>query len=802
MGKKNSLTKKSVMKQNSAKRSIIKALWVSFAGIILLVVMLFSLITVGAIGYLPPIDQLENPIDKYASQLYSSDGEVLSTYSLSKENRVFVNYDELSPHLIDALISTEDIRFYSHSGIDAYALARAVIKRGILQQKSGGGGSTITQQLAKLLYSPGAASTFERILQKPIEWVIAVKLENFYTKEEILNLYLNKYDFNYNAVGIKSAAKTYFNKLPSELNIEESAMLIGMCKNSSLYNPIRRPELTLERRNVVLSQLEKYNYITRSEKDSLQQIDIKLDFNRSGHREGLAPYFRQYLAGIMMSKKPDRKNYSASWMQQQFKEDSVSWETNPLYGWCYKNTKSDGSFYNIYSDGLKLFSTIDSRMQRYAEESVAEHVGAYLQPQFTREKKGRSYAPYSSSVSDKVESLIQVAMKQTDRYRDLKKEGKTEEQIIDVFKNKTADMKVFSWEKGEIDTIMTPWDSIRYHKGFLRAGFMAMNPATGHVKAYVGGPNFNFFQYDMVTQGKRQIGSTIKPFLYTLAMEEGMTPCDQMLHVAQTLTDENGELYTPKNAGASRVGDMVSIKWGLQNSSNWVTAYLMKLFSPYAFARLLHSFGLESPIDPVVALALGPCDASVSEMVKGYTTFTNRGIRVDPLYVTRIEDSYGNIIATFVPNMKEVFSEAASFKMLDMLRSVIDGGTGARLRSSYNLKGQMGGKTGTTQNNSDGWFISFTPEIVAGAWVGGEERSIHFDTMAFGQGARSALPIHGLFYQKIYADPDLNIKDNGVFEVPEEFQNPCSDNDRPDSYQDYEDFNNKRPSVGIDDMFD
>ncbi len=800
MGKKKIYSKNSTKKDSTFKGSIIKALWIAFGVVVLSSLLVFGLIAVGAIGYIPPIDQLENPIDKYASQLYSSDGEVLSTYSQSKENRVFVTYDELSPHLIDALIATEDIRFYSHSGIDAYALARAIIKRGILQQKSGGGGSTITQQLAKLLYSPSAESAFERILQKPIEWVIAVKLEHFYTKEEILNLYLNKYDFNYNAVGIKSAAKTYFNKLPSDLNIEESAMLIGMCKNSSLYNPVRRPEMTQQRRNVVLKQMEKSDHISRAQKDSLQQIDIELDFNRSGHREGLAPYFRQYLAGIMMSKKPDRKRYSASWLRQQFIEDSISWETDPLYGWCYKNTKSDGSYYNIYTDGLKIFSTIDSRMQRHAEDAVKEHVGGTLQPQFTKEKENRSYGPYSSSVKDRVDDLIQVAMKQTGRYNDLKKEGKTDEEIVEWFKTEKVEMKVFSWEGGEVEKLMTPWDSIRYHKGFLRAGFMAMNPITGHVKAYVGGPNFTFFQYDMVTKGKRQIGSTIKPFLYTLAMEEGMTPCDQMLHIAQTLETETGELWTPRNPGAKEVGQRVTIKWGLQNSSNWVTAYLMKLFSPYAFARLLHSFGLETPVDPVVSLALGPCDASVEEMVKGYTAYVNKGIRIDPLYVSRIEDQHGNIVSNFVPQSREIFSESTSFKMLDMLRAVVDGGTGARLRFRYNLKGQMGGKTGTTQNNSDGWFMSFTPEIVAGAWVGGEERAIHFDNMAQGQGASMALPIHGLFYQKIYADPDLKIKDNGVFEVPEEFQNPCEDTDG--SSFDYDDYRTTKPKIGIDDMFD
>ncbi|HZJ80002.1 MAG TPA: transglycosylase domain-containing protein [Dysgonamonadaceae bacterium] len=802
MGKKKRSSKKSIKKQSTFKHKIIKGLWLIFGAIVLSSILLFGLIAIGAIGYIPPIDQLENPIDKYASQLYSSDGKVISTYSQSKENRVFVTYDELSPHLIDALIATEDIRFYSHSGIDIYALARAVVKRGILQQKSGGGGSTITQQLAKLLYSPSASSTFERILQKPIEWVIAVKLEHFYTKEEIINLYLNKYDFNYNAVGIMSAAKTYFNKLPKDLNKEESAMLVGMCKNSSLYNPMRRPELTQQRRNIVLMQMRKSGHITNAEKDSLQQIDIDMtDFNRSGHREGLAPYFRQYLAGIMMSKKPNRKNYSASWLRQQFIEDSTAWETNDLYGWCYKNKKSDGSHYNIYTDGLKIFSTIDSRMQKHAEDAVAEHVGGFLQPQFTREKQGRSYAPYSRDVSDRVEGLLKTAMRQTDRYRDLKKEKKSEEEILNIFKSEEVDMKVFSWEKGEIDTLMTPWDSIRYHKGYLRAGFMAMSPITGHVKAYVGGPNFSFFQYDMVTQGKRQIGSTIKPFLYTLAMEEGLTPCNTMLHVAQTLETNNPDkpLWTPKNAGASKVGERVTIKWGLQNSSNWVTAYLMSLYSPHAFARMLHSFGLKSPIDPVVSLALGPNDASVEEMVTGYSAFANRGIRVQPIYVSRIEDSYGNVLSTFVPQMKEVFSESTSYKMLDMLQAVVNGGTGARMKSSYyyNLKGQMGAKTGTTQNNSDGWFMSFTPEIVAGTWVGGEERSIHFDSMAQGQGARTALPIHGIFYKKIYADPEIKLKDDGVFDVPEGFD-PCGNLNQ--SEIEFEE--TKMPPIGIDDMFD
>ncbi|WP_413777205.1 transglycosylase domain-containing protein [Anaerorudis cellulosivorans] len=790
--------KRKKSKQNNSsesKQNVIKWMWEIYGFLLILGILIFGLISVGAIGYIPNIEELENPIDKYASQVVSTDGQLLFTFSQNKENRIFVKYSDLSPHLIDALIATEDIRFYKHSGIDVIGLGRAIVKTLLLQQEDSGGGSTITQQLAKLLYSPKAGNKLQRMMQKPIEWVIAVKLERYYSKDEIINLYLNKYDFNYNAVGIESAARTYFNKKPAELNIQESAMLIGMLKNSSLYNPIRRPELTLQRRNVVIEQMRKAGYLSRQEADSLKQTPLNVDFNRLSHVDVPAPYFRQYLGMIMMANKPDKRDYPATWQRQQFIEDSIAWETNPLYGWCHKNKKTDGSDYNIYTDGLKIYSTIDSRMQKYAEESVKEYLGGYLQPLFDKEKAGKKYAPFSSDVSNKVEDLMANAMRQTDRYRGMKKAGYSEEEILRYFKNEEVEMKVFSWEKGEIDTVMTPWDSIRYHKSFLRSGFMAMDPYTGHVKAYVGGPDFKFFKYDMVSTGKRQIGSTIKPFLYTLAMEEGMTPCDQMLHVPQTLTDENGREWTPQNPGARAVGEPVTIKWGLQNSSNWVTAYLMKMFSPYAFARLLKSFGLKSPIDPVVSLALGICDASVSEMVSGYSSFVNKGIRVEPLMVTHIEDSYGNLIATFIPQMHEIFSESTSYKMLDMLKAVIDGGTGSRLRRIYNLKGEMGGKTGTTQNHSDGWFMSFTPSIVAGCWVGGEDRSIHFDRMAYGQGASMALPIHGLFYQKIYADPSLNMSDNGVFEVPPQYKNPCSGTQNyPSEYEEV-------TTEGIDDMF-
>ncbi len=789
---------KKSQKSSDRKYNFVKWLWILFGIFVVGNIIAFLLISTGAIGYLPQINELENPIDKYASQVISSDDELLFTFSESDDNRIFVDYTDLSPHLIDALVATEDIRYYSHSGIDPIGLGRAVFKTVLLQDESSGGGSTISQQLAKLLYSPRANNKMQRFVQKPIEWVIATKLERFYTKDEIINLYLNKYDFNYNAVGIESAARTYFNKRPIDLNIEESAMLVGMLKNSSLYNPLRRPEVTTSRRNVVLAQMQKSGHLTAREKDSLQQLPLELDFNRASHVDIPAPYYRQHLAKVMMAAKPDKKNYP-SWQIQQFVEDSISWENDPLYGWCNKNQKADGSNYNIYTDGLKIYSTIDTRIQKHAEEAVKEHLGGYLQKQFTAEKRGKRYAPYASRVSDQIETLMVTSLKQTDRYRALKKSGMSDEKIITEFKDKPVEMKVFSW-KGEIDTLMTPWDSIRYHKSYLRTGFMAMSPITGQVKAYVGGPDFKFFKYDMVSTGKRQIGSTIKPYLYTLAMEEGMTPCDGMSHVPQTLIAESGEAWTPKNPGARSVGAYVTIKWGLANSSNWVTAYLMKLFSPYAFTRLLKSFGLKSKIDPVVSLALGPNDASVYEMVGAYTSFVNKGIRVDPIMVTRIEDSFGNVVGNFVPKMQEIFSESTSYKMLDMLKEVTQSGTGSRLRRVYNLKGEMGGKTGTTNDNSDAWFMSFTPELVAGCWVGGEEPSIHFDRMAFGQGASAALPIHGLFYQKIYADSNLPFKDDGVFEIPEEYKNPCATNRNYSAGYYYKE-EPIQESEGIDDMF-
>lgn len=759
-------------------RKIIKALWIFLAVVALAIVVVFVSISKGWIGYMPPVEELENPSYKFATEIFSEDEKVLGTWSYSKENRVYTAYKDLSPAIINALIATEDVRFVEHSGIDAKALFRAFVKRGLLFQKNAGGGSTLSQQLAKQLFTENVArNTIQRLFQKPIEWVIAVKLERYYTKEEILSMYLNKFDFLNNAVGIKTAAFTYFGCDPKDLKIEEAATLVGMCKNPSLYNPVRFNERSRGRRNVVLDQMRKAGYITDAECDSLQALPLKLTYNRVDHKEGLATYFREYLRGVMTAPKPERSDYRG-WQMQKFYEDSIAWETNPLYGWCAKNKKKDGSNYNIYTDGLKIYTTINSRMQQYAEEAVKEHLGDYLQPVFFKEKEGSKNAPYARSLPEKrVEELLTKAMKQTDRYRLMKEAGASEQQIRKAF-DTPEEMTVFSW-KGDKDTIMTPMDSIRYYKSFLRTGFMSMDPVNGHVKAYVGGPNYVYFQYDMAMVGRRQVGSTIKPYLYTLAMENGFSPCDQVRHVEQTLIDENGTPWSPRNANNKRYGEMVTLKWGLANSDNWISAYLMGKLNPYNLVRLIHSFGVRNKaIDPVVSLCLGPCEISVGEMVSAYTAFANKGIRVAPLFVTRIEDSDGNVISTFAPQMEEVISVSSAYKMLVMLRSVINEGTGGRVRR-YGITADMGGKTGTTNDNSDAWFMGFTPSLVSGCWVGGDERDIHFGRMTYGQGAAAALPIWAMYMKKVYDDPTLGYDQQERFKLPEGFD-PCAGSESSD----------------------
>ena len=754
---------KNVTKQTdnkTFKKRFIAYFWSLFSVGIVSIVAVFCMITQGWLGYLPPLDELQNPKNKFATEVISSDLQLLGRY-YRNENRVGVTYNDISPNMINALIATEDVRYYDHTGVDVKSLFRAIIMLG-----KAGGGSTITQQLAKQLWSPRANNIFERALQKPIEWVIATKLERLYSKEEILTMYLNQFDFLYNAVGIKSAAQVYFSTTPAELKMEEAAMLVGMCKNPSLYNPRRRPENALNRRNTVLNQMCKYEYITTQVCDSLKALPIELKYQSVDHKQGIAPYFREYLRQVLTAKEPKASQYS-EWNKLQYQIDKRQWDENPLYGFCNKNHKPDGTPYDLYQDGLRIYTTIDSRMQRYAEESVSEHMQD-LQKSFFREKRRKSYAPFSQDLTpEDIDAIMNRSMRQTDRYRVLKKQGMSETEIKKTFNTPIA-MRVFSYN-GLIDTTITPMDSIRWNKHFLRCGFMSMEAHSGAVKAYVGGPNFTHFQYDMVTSGRRQVGSTIKPYLFTLAMDEGMWPCDSTVNDSITLVDGNGVAWTPRDDHHANQGEMVTLNWGLEKSSNWITAYLMSLFTPEQLVRMMRSFGIEGQLDPVVSLCLGPCEVSVKEMVDAYTTFPNKGIRVEPLFVTRIEDNNGNILATFTPKTYEIISETTSYKMIYMLRNVMDHGTGVRARFRYGLKAPMGGKTGTSQNHSDGWFVGFTPSLVSGVWVGGEDRSIHFDNMSAGQGANMALPIWALYMQKVYADEELGYSVEEQFDVPEWF---------------------------------
>ena len=771
------------------RKRFIHILWALLAGGFVSAIVGFFAIWFGWIGYMPDIEDLQNPINRFATQVYSSDGKVIGTWNLNKENRIVIPYKKMSPYLVQALVATEDERFYEHSGIDFRALGRAIIKRGILGQANAGGGSTITQQLAKQLYSSTAQSAAQRMLQKPIEWVIAIKLERYYTKEEIIALYLNYFDFLHNAVGIKTAANTYFNKEPKDLTVCEAATLIGLCKNPSFFNPVRYPERAKERRNVVLSQMVKAGYMDRAEYQNYSSEPLTLNFHRTDHKDGTATYLREFLRQYMMAKRPVRTDYP-SWNNVQFVADSIAWDTDPLYGWCNKNFKKDGSPYNVYSDGLKVFTTIDSRMQKYAEEAVYQHVARYLQPAFDKENKPKPSSPYSDKLTpQQIRNILNRSITQSERWRTMKAAGCTPEEIKEAFRKK-IEMTVFTYH-GDIDTLMSPLDSIRYYKGFLRSGFMSMDPKTGAVKAYVGGLDYPHFMYDMVSLGRRQVGSTIKPFLYSLAMENGFTPCDYAPNRQQTYMVA-GRPWTPRNVSHARYGQMVPLKWGLAQSNNWISAYLMSKLNPNQFVQILHDFGIHNPdIHPSLSLCLGPCEVSVSEMVSAYTVFANHGIRTAPMFVSRIEDNEGNTIATFQPRMNEVIGAANAMKMLTMLMGVVDNGTAGRLRYRYNFQGQIGAKTGTTTNNSDGWFIGFTPQLVSGCWVGGEDRDIHFDRGQMGQGATMALPIWAIFIKKVYADRSLGIDPMAKFDLPEDY-NPCGQKAEEDDFTEN----------GIDEVFE
>ena len=759
---------KTATKHKPWVKSLIRWMWISFVVLILFIGVFFILVYNGVIGYMPPIEELKNPQDKFATVIYTADGQEMGRYFRNTGNRVYADFDEISPAVVDALIATEDARFEDHSGIDVKAIARAMVKTVLLGQKNAGGGSTITQQLAKQLYTPPSNGLLQRAVQKPIEWMIAIKLERFYSKEEILKMYLNQFDFLYNAVGIKSAAKVYFNKEASELNTLEAATLVGMVKNPSYFNPVRHPERTKDRRNVVLEQMYKADMLSRDELESLKAEPLALNFNRVDHKEGLAPYFREELRRYLTAKKPERSSYP-SWDGQRYVDDSIAWATNPLYGWIEKTRKPDGTRYDIYNDGLKIYTTIDSRMQAYAEEAVHDHMKS-LQQQFFREKRGSSAAPYTSNrteLSDDMRAkLIKNAIKQSERARVARVAGKSDAELEAEF-NTPTEMTVFSYN-GPVDTVMTPRDSLLYTKSFLRAGFMSMDPTTGFVKAYVGGPDFRFFQYDMVSTGRRQVGSTIKPFLYTYAFEtDEFTPCTQLLNEQPTLYDEAGRIWQPRNAGKARVGEMVDLRWALTNSNNWISARIMDRLSPAELVKRMHSYGITNSLPAVKSLCLGPCEVSVKEMVTAYSAFANKGMRSDPVFVTAIADANGNIISDFAPSQTEVITQKGYWRILSLLLNVVDGGTGNRLRRPpFNITAQTGGKTGTTNDNADGWFMSFTPDLVSGTWVGGEDRYIHFNNMAQGQGASMALPIYGKYFRKFYDDPSLPYTENSRFEFP------------------------------------
>jgi penicillin-binding protein 1A len=739
----------------------IKRLWIVVLSPFLLFGLVVLLTSWNVFGELPSVEELQNPQSNLASVVYSSDLKVLGKFY--KENRTNVKYAELNPYLINALKATEDARFEEHSGVDLRALLRAA--SGIFGGGSKGGGSTLTQQLAKMLFPRKDLNTFELVLKKIKEWIVAARLERNYTKEEIMTMYLNKYDFLNLAVGIKSASQIYFGKAPKDLNIQESALLVGMCQNSSLYNPVnpKKVEKAKHRRNVVLSQMVKYNYLSKAEFDTLKLLPIKLSFSPEDHNDGLAPYFREYLRDIYLKE------------------------------WCENHKRPDGKPYDIYRDGLKIYTSIDSRMQQYAEESAKEHL-AELQKQFWADLKRKKNAPFDWRISkEEGERIIRSAMKRTDRYRSMRKANKTDEEIENVFKTEKVDMRIFSW-KGERDTVLTPWDSIKYYKSFLQTGFMAMDPLTGYVRAWVGGINHKYFKYDHVKVGTRQVGSTFKPFVYALAIREGYSPCHKVANV-KTCIEGTGPTWCPDNSDNRYNGKEVTLRFALAQSINYVSAWVIKQFGPQAVIGMVKQMGVTSDIPAQYSIALGSADISVFEMVGANSTFANKGTYTQPVFVTRIEDKNGKVLEEFIPKTTEVLNEEKAYVMLQLMRGVVDYGTGTRLRRAYGLMNQIAGKTGTTQNNSDGWFMGITPELVAGAWVGAEDRSVHFASTAQGQGATLALPIWGKFFKKVYADKTLNLS-KAEFKKPASLGNielDCSQYDAENAQLENADIDNDNP---------
>lgn len=763
------------------RKKIIRWCWILFLAPIAMFALMLCL--VWAFADIPSFEDLESPNSKLATQILSDDGRVLTTFHI--ENRSYVTFDELSPYLVQAAVATEDKRFYEHSGIDIQSLGRVLVKTLLLRDSSQGGGSTITQQLAKTLYPradvssriPGM-SKVKMVWIKLKEWVTAVKLERCYTKNEIITMYMNAIFFGSQSYGIKAAAGTFFGKLPIDLNAQEAATLVGMVNKPTRYNPALNPDRSKVRRDYVLTKMQGMKYLTRHERDSIAALPIELNYQIQDHNTGLAPYFRDMLRRVMNAQEPKRSSYSQI---EDYRADSLLWADDQLYGWLNKNKKADGSSYNLDKDGLRIHTTINYNMQKYAEEAVAEHLGGRLQIDFDHENRYKAHRPFADDTSkETIDVIMKQARRWSDRYRMMKAAGASESEILKSFDQKTK-MKLFVWSTQKdamgrktvvgkaVDTLMTPNDSILYYKGIIRAAFMAVEPVTGEIKAYVGGPNYRYFKYDNVRQGKRQVGSTVKPFLYTLAMQEGMSPCDRVVNVPQTFDIEGqDETWTPKSTDKDEwIGQTVTLKWGLMKSSNNISAYLMKQFGPAAMIQMMRRMGISSHLDEVYSLCVGSCDISLYEMVPAYNTFPSSGVYASPIFVSAIEDNMGNVISTFTTRKHEAISEHSAYLMQNLMSGVVNAGTAVRLRSTYNLPGAIAGKTGTNNDQADGWFIGYTPKITAGVWVGAEDRQVHFRSLALGGGSNMALPIWGIFLKKCMADGTITSVDS--FQAPMNF---------------------------------
>ena len=755
---------------DQTKKKIIRWFWILFTTPILMVAALIG--AVWAFADIPSFEELESPDSNLATQVIGDDGKtILSTFHI--ENRSYVTFDELSSNLVEAAVATEDVRFYRHSGIDFKSLGRVIFKTLLGGDSSQGGGSTITQQLAKTLYPRADVSSkipgFSKVKMvwiKLKEWVTAVKLERSYTKDEIITMYLNQVFFGSNAYGIKSAAQTFFAKTPAALTVEEAATLVGMVNKPTRYNPALNPDKSLVRRNFVISQMAKAGYLTVEQKESLQQLPITLSYQIQDHTAGTGLYFREMLRRTMTASQPKRSSYN---QYEDYVVDSLQWADDELYGWLNKNLKPDGSKYDIYRDGLRIYTTINPSMQRYAEEAVVKHIGGDMQKRFDREARWKTNPPFDDEVEKKtIDGIMKRARKDSDRYRRMKAAGVSEADIFKSF-TKPVEMTLFTWDGDrQVDTVMTPDDSIRYYKRHMRASFMAMAPGTGEIKAYVGGTDFKAFQYDNARQSKRQVGSTIKPFLYTLAMQEGMSPCHQVANVPQTFVISEDKVWTPESTDKDEyIGNMVTLKWGLSKSSNNISAYLMKQYGPEAMVEMMRKMGVGSFLDPVPPLCVGSANISLYEMVAAYNTFPSKGVFVRPVFVTRIEDNMGNVLAEFSTVKKEAISDRTAYLMANLMQGVVNSGTGYALRGRFNLTGEIGGKTGTTNDNADGWFIGYTPQLTAGAWAGFEDMQVHFSATGNGGGAGAALPIWGYFMQMVRKDPSLaRYYNQETFEMP------------------------------------